>query len=50
MLKKIAISTLFVVATLAGIGVAAAKSGAAKAGKVDVTEKAQGFCPNGQHC
>ncbi len=50
MLKKIAISTLFVVAaTLAGIGVAAAKSGGAKAGKVDVTIKAHGFCP-GAHC
>jgi hypothetical protein len=47
MLKKIAISTLFVVAaTLAGVGGAVAKTGVAKVGKVDVTQKANGFCPN----
>ena len=50
MLKKITISTLFVVAVaLAGMRAVEAKSGGAKAGKVEVIQKAQGLCP-GFHC
>lgn len=46
MLKKIAISALFVVAaTFAGLGGAAAKAAGGKAVKVDVVQKAEGLCP-----
>jgi hypothetical protein len=52
MLKKIAISTLFVVAVaLGGVGIVAARSSVGKAGRMEVTPKAQGLCfPPGSRC
>jgi len=51
MLKKIAISTLFVVGVMfAGVGSVAAKAGASKKVKVDVVQKAEGICPPGVRC
>jgi hypothetical protein len=52
MLKRIAISTLFVVGmTFAGVSSVSAKAAGGKAGKVDVLRKAEGFpCGMGGFC
>jgi hypothetical protein len=51
MLKKIALTGLFALAAaLATAGTVAAKSGTGKAGKVNTTIEAQGFCPMGKPC
>jgi hypothetical protein len=51
MLKKIAISALFVVGVMfAGVRGVAAKASGGKAVKVDVVQKAQGICPYGVKC
>ena len=51
MLKKIALTGLFALAAaFATAGTVAAKTGSGKAGKVNVTTKAQGFCPRGTGC
>jgi hypothetical protein len=51
MLKKIALTGLFALAAaFATSGTVAAKTGSGKGTKVDVTTKAQGFCPGGVRC
>jgi hypothetical protein len=51
MLKKIALGGLFALGVALGMtGSVAAKTGAGKGAKVDLTTKAQGVCPIGTRC